>query len=447
MSDEYSKALDTLATAYLDEPAVATGLNATLYGYDFSPNNSQQNVDALGNLFTNSDQVQKIQTFKTSAINDYQNARTLYDPAAVAYKSITRASSNADVATMLQQSIDASTALAQGAQSVLNYLAEVQDLASSNNQKLPAALTTLQTNARSYLSTVNTDLANLQTENKTLENNTQAVTTAQQNVQLDQVDNTNGANPISLQISANSIEKQKEDLAAEAIKLADYTIVSPFAGTLSAVSGKVGTNAGSAAVATIITNQNIAELSVNEVDAAKLALGQKATLTFDAIDSLTLTGTVAEIDTAGTVSQGVVSYGVKISLDTQDSRIKSGMTVNATTQTAVHPNVLIVPLSAVKTVNGFSYVQVFNPALPTSGGIAGVVSPTAPTQVPVTVGISDDTNVEILSGLTAGEQIVTRTTTGTTAATTAARTTGTAATTGAARTGGFGGGGAIRIGG
>ena len=448
LNDEYSKALDTLATTYLDEPAVATGLNTTLYGYDFSSNNSQQNVDALGNLFTNSDQVQKIQTFKTSAVNDYQSARTLYDPAAVTYKSITRTSSNAQIAAMLQQSISASTALAQGAQSVLNYLSEVQDLATANNQKLPAAVATLQTNARSYLSTVNSDLANLQTEKKTLANDTQAVTTAQQNVQLDQVGNTNGSNPISLQISANSIAKQKQDLATEGTKLADYTIVAPFAGTLSAVTGKVGDNAGSASVATVITNQNIVELSVNEVDAAKLAVGQKATLTFDAIDNLTLTGTVAEVDTAGTVTQGVVSYGVKISLDSQDSRIKSGMTVNAAVQTAVHPDVLTVPSSAVKTVNGSSYVQAFDPPLTTTGGTTGAISATAPTQVPVTIGISDDTNVEILSGLTSGEQIVTRTITGTTGATTAARTTsGTTGTTRAAggASGGFGGGAAVRL--
>ncbi len=149
------------------------------------------------------------------------------------------------------------------------------------------------------------------------------------------------------------------------------------------------------------------------------------------------------MDTTGAVTQGVVSYGVQITLDTQDSRVKAGMTVNADIQTAVHANVLTVPSGAVKTVNGSSYVLVFNPPLASAGGISGVTSTVAPVQVPVTVGISDDTNVEILSGLTAGEQVVTRTIAP--GATTAAATTGTAAragaTTGAAR-GGFGGGAA-----
>ncbi len=67
LSDEYSKALDTLATTYLDEPTVATGLNATLYGYDFSSNHTQQNVDALSNFFTSTSQVTTIQSFARSA--------------------------------------------------------------------------------------------------------------------------------------------------------------------------------------------------------------------------------------------------------------------------------------------------------------------------------------------------------------------------------------------
>ena len=444
LADEYTSAYGVLATTYLDEPTVSTGLNSSLYGYDFSSSGTQQNVDALSNLFSNSDQVQKIQTFKTSATGDYTTARALYDPAVIAFKATSHNSSTATIDAMLQQSIDASTALAQAAQSDLNFLGEVQDLATSNNQKLPAAFTTLQTNARSYLSTVTTDLNNLLSEKKTLSSDAQAVTTGQQTVQLDQVGNQSGSNPISLQISANNIEKQKEDLAAEATKLADYTIVAPFNGTLSAVDAKVGDNAGSAAIATVITAQNIVELSVNEVDAAKLAVGQKATLTFDAIDGLTLTGTVAEVDTAGTVAQGVVSYGVKITLDSQDSRIKSGMTVNADIQTAVHADTLSVPSSAVKTTNGSSYVLVFTPPLADTGATTGVVSAAAPVQVPVTVGISGDTSVEILSGLSSGEQVVTRTITGT-AATAAASASRTTTTGGAARgNAGFGGGGILR---
>jgi multidrug efflux pump subunit AcrA (membrane-fusion protein) len=119
------------------------------------------------------------------------------------------------------------------------------------------------------------------------------------------------------------------------------------------------------------------------------------------------------------------------------------MTVNASIQTDIAQDVLVVPSSAVKTQNGASYVQMFEPALEETGGSQGAASKTPPTQVEVQTGISDDTNIEITSGLTEGQQIVVRTSSGTAAATSAARTGATNTSRGGA--GGFGGGGAIRL--
>lgn len=451
LTNEYINAFNVLSSTYLDEPAVATGLNDALYGYELSSNNSQWNVDALVSMFNNASQQQQVLTFADSAKSDYAAARTLYDPAILAYKSASRTSPPATLEALLQQSIDSTTALAQSAQSELNFLSEVNDLAQGNSQKLPTAFTTMQTNTRTYLSTLNSDLNTLLAEQKSIQNDKQSITNDQQTIELDNVgNNSSGSDPISLQITAQSIAQQKQTIATDESNLADYTVVAPFAGTISAVSAQVGQNAGSA-VATIIGTQSLVDLSVNEVDAAKIALGQKATLTFDAIPGLSLTGTVAEVDPAGTVSQGVVTYGVQISLDTQDPRVKTGMSVNATIQTAVAENVMTVPSAAIKTTNGVSYVQVFTPPLPTtpstsSGQAAqGVVSVTAPKNVTVTTGISDNTNTQILSGLTAGEQIVVRTTTGTTATVSAAAT-ATSRTSGGG--GGFGGGGgaaAVRL--
>jgi multidrug efflux pump subunit AcrA (membrane-fusion protein) len=184
----------------------------------------------------------------------------------------------------------------------------------------------------------------------------------------------------------------------------------------------------------MIGSQQSAVLSLDEVDAAKIKLGQKATLTFDAVDGLTLTGTVTGVDTLGTVTQGVVTYDVTISLDSQDARVKPGMTVSAAIITDTAVDVITVPSSAVKTINGTTYVQVFNPALSasTTSATGGIASATPPKNLPVTTGISDDTDTEILSGLREGEQVVVRTST--TATATAARTTTT--TAGAARGGG-----------
>ncbi len=158
-------------------------------------------------------------------------------------------------------------------------------------------------------------------------------------------------------------------------------------------------------------------------------------ITFDAIDGLIATGTVNSVDLVGTVSSGVVTYNVKILIDTTDSRIKPGMSLNATIVTEEKAGVLLVPSSAIKTRGNIHYVQVLETGMASSTytrnrtasstrmagsvstnatrattGIA-VTSATPPTEVIVTIGDADDTSTEIVSGLTAGQAVVTKTAT------------------------------------
>ena len=170
-----------------------------------------------------------------------------------------------------------------------------------------------------------------------------------------------------------------------------------FDGIVAVLNNKKGDQVTAATVvATIITKQQLATVSVNEVDAAKIKVGQKATLTFDAIEDLSLTGQVVEVGSLGTTSQGVVSYTVKIGFDTQDERIKPSMSISAEIITDVKTDVLAVPSSAVKTSGNTKYVQILD-------------SNRQPQNLPVEVGISNDTMTEIVSGVKAGDQIVTQT--------------------------------------
>ena len=408
----YNDAFNSLSNTYLDIPTAITGVQNALFGYDLSSSNSQWNVDVLSNIpYGNDAEKTKMSLVAKSAKDDYAIARTKYDASIIDYKKITRASAQSDIDSILSESIDTATAIAQALQSELNLFSTATDIATIYNRKLASAVTTMQTSARSYLSTTNSDLSALLSQKKNIDADKATIKSAKQNITLMQVGNTDGANPISLQISKNNLDKATESLRQQQAALFDYTITAPFSGTVSAVNFKKN-EVASGAVATIITDQQVAKLSLNEVDTAKVKIGNKVTLTFDAIDGLSLTGSVTDIDTVGTVSQGVVSYTVTIGLDSQDKRAKPGMTANASIQTEVHQDVLVVPSRAVKTKSGQSYVQVFDPPLSSAGANQGIASDIAPNQVPVTIGISDDTNVEILSGLTEGEQVVTKTSTG-----------------------------------
>ena len=138
-----------------------------------------------------------------------------------------------------------------------------------------------------------------------------------------------------------------------------------------------------------------ANISLNEVDVAKVKVGQRVTLTFDAVEDLEITGEVAEVDAIGAVSQGVVSYNVKIVFDIQDNRIKPGMSVSAAIVLSSKPDVLLAPNGAIKTQNNLTYVEAL---------VNG-----APERRTVTVGSSNDTQTEILTGLTEGEAVITQT--------------------------------------
>jgi len=247
------------------------------------------------------------------------------------------------------------------------------------------------------------------------------LTTAQESVnqaqaQYDKVKS--GADPIDLKIAQNSVARSASSLKAAQIKLEDanqqlsyYSVVAPFDGIVGAIpiQPDEDVSAGTAVV-TLVTTQQIATISLNEVDAAKVQVGQKATMTFDAIDGLSMTGEVAQVSPIGTVSQGVVSYEVQIGFDAQDDRIKSGMSVTTAIVAKVKADVLTVPNSAVKTQGDVSYVETIDGLAKNASSTSNyVASSETPRRITVEVGISNDTLTEITSGLTEGEMIITQT--------------------------------------
>lgn len=325
------------------------------------------------------------------------------------------------------------------------------------NSKITAILNQDQTIRQaydSYDSSVNTyNRAVLALEKLQAPPDASQLTTAEEKVkeaqaQLDKL--LAGPTAIDLKLSQNSVDQRVSALSAAQNKLSDaqkaltdYSVVAPFDGVIGSLTAQpnVDISAGGTAV-TMITNQKIATVALNEVDAAKVAVGQKATLTFDAIEGLSITGEVAEVSPLATVSQGVVSYNVKIAFDTQDDRIKSGMSVSTSIVTEVKADVLTVPNSAVKSQSGQYYVQTLANTSSTNANSSGLVtSNQTPVNVPVTTGVTNGTLTEITSGLKEGDQIITQTIKSTSQSSSTASSQSSllkmgGATTGAARAGG-----------
>lgn len=424
LDKKYEDSFNSISNAFLDVPNVITGLYDILYGTGVESWTKSWNIDGYKNMFSGSD-YSLISSLVDIAVKDYNLARTAYDKNFADFKILTRYSSEADIEAMLDQTLATVKLMAQSAKSENNLMDTIVDLNEKNNSKANASVTTYKTNLKSYLGTINTHLSSLLTQKNSVSDAKQAIVNSNRDIEIMKINNPTGSNPITLQISLNSIKKKEVELADLKAKLANYTIRSPFDGIIASADIKKGDSVSSGtSIATIVTKQKIAESSFNEVDAAKIKLDQKVTLTFDAIDNLSISGRVSEIDTLGTVSQGVVSYGVKISFDTQDDRIKPGMSTSISIITEVKPDVIIVPSSAIKTQNDVNYVELFDGkslignGATTTAKSQTITSLTAPTQRVVEVGISNDTETEIVSGLAEGEEIVTKTTSSTVKTTT-----------------------------
>lgn len=406
----YESAYNAVAAAFLDLPTIISDLNNVLYSNNIAKSEISNTADyGNGNFLMGYFDFQdrdKYQPLLTKSENDYKAARAKYDINLEHYKSVNRLSEQAVLDSLLKETLETVKAMAQAAKSENIFLDTWADYRSKGNQTIFATVKTYQTNLSSYISKTNSHVSSLSNIQETIEDNRQSIVSADRTIAekiISLAKLKEGADPLDVQAQQLSI-KQKENAVLDAkIKLADYSVRAPFAGVLAIFTAKKGDVASSgSSLGTLITKQRIATISLNEVDVAKVKVGQKATITFDAIEDLSITGEVVEVDALGTTSQGVVSYNVKIAFDIQDDRVKPGMSVSVNIILSTKPDVLMVSSSAIKTKNGESYVEVLVNASPNG-------APSGPEQKTIAVGDSNDTMTEIVSGLIEGDDVVIQT--------------------------------------
>lgn len=365
--------------------------------------------------------VQKANTSYVQAKQSLVNAQAAYDAAKVTYASQTGSVAKAKALAVLEQ---AKLALVQSRSQLTTDQAAVANSPSDTvlQQKVAVTEATIATN-QDAVDSAQTAYNQLRAGNGS------AVTTAK--AQL-------SAAKTAVDMAKQNVASALADLTDQKETAAERTVTAPIAGTVAnlniangATLGGTGNSAGAnASSSTPIVIQNMdtlkAVIQVNEVDIANVAVGQKVSMTFDAISGLSLTGKVEKVDTAGTASQGVVSYSATIGFDALDAKVRPEMSVNAVITTEVKQDVLYVTSSAVKTQSDdTNYVQVMENGVPTNQT--------------VTTGVSSDTATEIVSGLAEGQTVVTQTITASTT------TTNNRSTTGGGAIPGIGGGGVRAI--
>ena len=191
--------------------------------------------------------------------------------------------------------------------------------------------------------------------------------------------------------AALSVQSAQVSLAQLEDKLADYTVTAPVDGTVLARTFKTGDFASAATpLATLsqpedlCVHADVDELYINEV-----GVGQSARVTFtaDQGEAPVYTGIVSRKDEAGVTSGGVTEYTVEIALeDTQ--ALQSGMNVSVEILVSRSEGCMAVPSSAV------------------SGSTVQVLRDGQPVTVEVETGLTGGGWTEILSGLSADDQVI-----------------------------------------
>ena len=158
-----------------------------------------------------------------------------------------------------------------------------------------------------------------------------------------------------------NIENQKKSLEEAQKKLEDAILKSPITGKIVTINGNIGSfvwwDKDTSFVTITNNNKFYVESYVEELDIARIQNDAKVYLTFDALDWVKLDGKVYFVsDKSTTDNNGVVTYKVEISFDPKNSWVREWMTTYVDYITNEVLNAKIIPVWAVKPVNGIPSV-------------------------------------------------------------------------------------------
>ena len=402
VADSYTKAYTEIASTFIVMPNQIDTLKQDLIEV---PPDSYLDSDRIRNIWGEAGV-----TEFNSISSRFADVLAAYNDTQKQYSLISRTSATSSIAALLDTTYTLNTNLIEVTKDLKALIDKLAALQPTNSSTL-SAITSDQNTIGGFITSEANNESNLLAAKNGITDSIQSLNEKIESLQKVQ----QGADNLDVQSAQLSVAQRENALADAAETLGDYTVRSPIDGVVAKVDVEKGQSGSSGtAVATVVTKDQVADISLNELDAAKVKVGDKATLTFDALPDLTLTGEVVELNLVGTVTQGVVSYDMKIGFDTQDDRVKPGMSVTSNIITDSKQDVLVVPNSAIKTAaEGSATVQVVEGQTATGGAQGGVALTGTPQTVQVVKGISSDTNTEIVSGLNEGDTVIVRTISGT----------------------------------
>lgn len=205
------------------------------------------------------------------------------------------------------------------------------------------------------------------------------------------------------------IKQAEIDVKTAETELSYTTITSPIDGVVISIPVSEGQTVNSRqSTPTIVQVADLTKMlikpEISEGDITKLKVGQEVDFTILSAPNRVFKGKIASIDPADTTltddeyvesvsSTEAIYYYANVVVDNEDETLRIGMTTTSNIKIAEAKDVIIAPTTAIHKKNGKNYIKV-------------LTKDKEVVEKEVQIGISDDINTEIKSGLSEGEEIV-----------------------------------------
>ena len=210
------------------------------------------------------------------------------------------------------------------------------------------------------------------------------------------------------------VASSRENVQKAQTNLGYATITSPIDGTVISKSVEEGQTVAASfntpelfTIAKDLKNMQVIA-NVDEADIGGVAVGNRVNFTVDAYPDDTFEGVVKQVRLEATTTNNVVTYEVVISAPNADLKLKPGLTANVTIFTKEQANILSVANKALR----------FTPTKETVGKDMKIVDCKGKNKVwtlngntltahSVNIGQSDAMHTQIISGIKAGQSVIT----------------------------------------
>ncbi len=211
-----------------------------------------------------------------------------------------------------------------------------------------------------------------------------------------------------------SLDEAQKELETAEKNLANCSAVSSIGGKIIGLTMKPGDEI--AANTSVVTISDTSSLIVNAtVDERNVSAVQVGTMVDLDQWGTTAMGTVESVSLSSTINNGVATYPMVISVDNAEETLQVNSYINYSLTASENDNCLILPLQAVRTVSteeGESMTVVYVGGSKPENAVEGVMIdemiPEGYWPVEVEIGISDNYNVEIKSGVEENTEVFTQ---------------------------------------